>query len=69
MKPQTQRVYDYMKEFGSITPMQAIEDIGCFRLAARVAELRNEGIEVASEWLGKRNRYGETVRIKRYRLG
>lgn len=53
---QKQRVYDYMKRFGSITPMQAIEDI------------RNDGVTISSEWVKRQNRYGETVKIKRYRL-
>ena len=35
----------------SLTPLDALRDFGCFRLAARVADLRREGlpIECASE--------------------
>jgi hypothetical protein len=41
----------------SLTPMDALRDFGCFRLAARVADLRREGlpIECVSEMAnGKR---------------
>jgi hypothetical protein len=35
----------------SLTPLDALRDFGCFRLAARVADLRREGlpIECANE--------------------
>jgi hypothetical protein len=30
----------------SLTPMDALRDFGCFRLAARVADLRREGLPI-----------------------
>jgi hypothetical protein len=30
----------------SLTPLDALEDFGCFRLAARVADLRREGLDI-----------------------
>ena len=30
----------------SLTPLDALEDFGCFRLAARVADLRREGMDI-----------------------
>ena len=30
----------------SLTPIDALEDFGCFRLAARVADLRREGLDI-----------------------
>ncbi len=40
---QTGDVLDHMREFGSITPQQALSMYGCMRLASRIDELRNEG--------------------------
>ena len=40
LKPQAERVLEYMKRHGSISQRQAIEAFSCFRLAARVAEIR-----------------------------
>lgn len=65
---QKRRIYDYLVRFGSITQAQAFEDIGVSRLAARIADLRNDGVQIGSEWVKKTNRYGEPVMIKRYRL-
>ena len=33
----------------SITPMQALNDFNCFRLAARIYELRSEGHDIQVE--------------------
>jgi hypothetical protein len=30
----------------SLTPLDALQDYGCFRLAARIAELRREGLDI-----------------------
>lgn len=61
-----QRVFDYMIDFGSITTMQAIMDLGETRLSARIFELQEKGIGIRSDWEEVRNRYGEKRRVKRY---
>ena len=33
----------------SITPMEALNMFGCFRLSARIANLREEGLEVVTD--------------------
>jgi hypothetical protein len=33
---QCERVLQYMQDFGSINPMQALGDLGCYRLGARI---------------------------------
>ena len=38
---QCERILKYMRDFGSINPMQAMKDLGVMRLAARVADLKN----------------------------
>ena len=37
----------------SITPMQALRFFGCFRLSARIAELRNEGMDIETTMVRK----------------
>lgn len=66
MKPQTQMVLDYIREHGSITPREAEDEIGCMRLAARIAEIRGEGHAIRKEIVTRKNRYGEKVRFARY---
>ena len=65
---QNQRILAYMNEFGSITSLEAMRDLGVYRLASRVADLRKLGYLVVSDWVEVRNRWGEKTRVKSYRL-
>ncbi len=65
---QRDRVLQYLHDFGSITALQAMGDIGVHRLAARVLELRLEGHDIETELVAVNNRYGESVNVARYTL-
>lgn len=47
---QKQQILDYMSEGHPITPLEALNMFGCFRLSARVEEMRKDGIEVKTEY-------------------
>lgn len=68
MKKPTQcdRVLQYIKDFGSITTLQAFTDIGCTRLASRICDLRQQGYLIKDKTETGKNRYGETTHYKRY---
>lgn len=66
---QNERILDYLDEFGSITQIQALQDLGCMRLASRISDLRKQGYNIVSEIVEVKNRYGEKCRIKKYSLG
>ena len=66
---QNVKILDYISEFGSITQIQALQDLGCMRLASRISDLRRQGHNIISETVAVKNRYGETCRIKRYKFG
>lgn len=38
-----------LQERGTITPMEALADFGCFRLAARIDELRKMGHPIRTQ--------------------
>jgi hypothetical protein len=40
---QNQRILDYLKSGKKLTPLVALEKFGCFRLSARIFNLREEG--------------------------
>lgn len=63
---QTEQILDYMKNFGGITPMDALKDIGCMRLAARIADLKREGHRIKSEKVVVRRRDGSRAFVERY---
>jgi len=65
---QAQRVLDYIDEFGSITQLEALKDLGVMRLASRISDLKKLGYPITSDVEAVKNRYGENCYIKRYRL-
>ena len=66
---QCERIIQYMKDFGSITTLQAFTDLGCTRLASSVTDLKKQGYNIKSEFVSSKNRYDETVSYKKYYLG
>lgn len=46
---QTQAIKRYLYEYGSITPIEALQEFGCFRLAARIQELRRFGVPIRTD--------------------
>lgn len=65
---QTERILQYMHDFGSISPVEAMQDLGCMRLGARIFELKQAGHAIRREMETGKNRYGETTSYARYRL-
>ena len=66
---QTDRILDYMNRFGSITPVEAMADLGVMRLAARISDIENMGYRVVHRMEKGKNRYGEKTHYMRYSLG
>ena len=65
---QQQRILQYMRDFGSISPMEAFRDLGITKLATRISEMTRSGQEVTRQMEISHNRNGDTVRYMRYRL-
>lgn len=61
---QTQLVLDALRR-GPLTPLEALNGFGCFRLAARVEELRKAGHAISVE----RHKLPSGKRVAKYRLG
>ena len=65
---QCQRIIDYMRQFGSISTLEAFNDLGVARLASRIHDLKGMGYNITSETKTGRNRFGEKTSFKVYRL-
>ena len=65
---QNQRILNYINEFGSITQLEALRDLGVMRLASRISDLRSKGWSIISQREAVENRYGEKCYIKRCSL-
>ena len=63
---QSNRVDQYIRQFGSITQLEALRDLGVMRLASRISEMRKNGMDVKDRWIDVKNRYGETCQVKQY---
>ena len=63
---QNERILDYIEEFGSITQLEALQDLGIMRLASRISDLKRLGYPIDSKVETVKNRYGEKCHIKRY---
>ncbi len=65
---QCQIILDYMKQFGSISTLEAFRDLGVARLASRIHDLKSMGYDIVSETKSAKNRFGEKTYFKVYRL-
>ena len=45
-KTQKELIREYLERGNSLTPMDALELFGCFRLATRIFELKKEGLHI-----------------------
>lgn len=68
MATQCERILKYMQDFGSVTPMQAMSDLGVMRLASRICDLKRSGHKISRRMVAGKNRYGEPVSYAEYRL-
>lgn len=64
---QNEMVLEFIKEHGSITQRDAIK-FGCYRLSARIADLKAQGIRIDSLPTTVTKADGTKTRISVYRL-
>ena len=69
MKPQHERILQYMDVHGSITPMEAFSELGITKLSTRVGEMIASGIKIEKQREKGRNRFGEKVSYMKYTKG
>ena len=61
---QTREILRYLAKGRAITPLEALERFGVFRLAARIQEIRAQGHKVETTTIRTRN----GARVARYSL-
>jgi len=65
---QEDMILEYMETHRGITQAEAVEALGCYRLSARIADLRDRGVNVERVMEEGKNRYGVPTRYARYFL-
>tara|TARA_R110000822_G_scaffold225057_1_gene357899 strand:- start:330 stop:557 length:228 start_codon:yes stop_codon:yes gene_type:complete len=53
-KTQKDKIEEYLKSGKSITPIDALEMFGCFRLGAHIFTLRGEGLKIRTDFVTNR---------------
>lgn len=65
---QCDKILQYIEENGSITPLDALKEFGCMRLASRMCDIKKMGYPVKKEMETAKNRNGEPVHYARYSI-
>lgn len=65
---QCDRVLRHLKDFGTISTLEAMREYGIMRLGSRINELRNDGYLIETEMETGLNRYGEKTHWAKYSL-
>lgn len=65
---QCDKILAYIRENGSITPLDALREFGCMRLASRISDLKRLGYAIKSTMETSKNKDGEPVSYARYTI-
>ena len=65
---QSKMILEHLKTHGSIDLYQAAELFGCFRLSARIFDLKEAGHKIDSVMIDGINRFGARTHFARYTL-
>jgi hypothetical protein len=63
---QCEMIVDYIDEYGSISALEALRDLGVYRLASRIADLKKQGHKIKSEMVSVATRNGGRTHIAKY---
>lgn len=64
-KSQERQILDYLRKGYSITPIEALAKFGCFRLGARIWDLKQNGYNIVSDKKKIENGYVAEYSLKR----
>lgn len=65
---QCNAILEYMEQGNSITPLEALGKFGCFRLASRISELRERGVNIEVKKVTYTNGSGVKKSIASYSI-
>jgi hypothetical protein len=68
MQSQCASILKWLSEGKPLTPLMALDKFGCFRLAARIKNLKDDGHAITSNMITVTNRDGGTSKVAEYRL-
>ena len=63
---QNETILEYLQKGHTLTQAEAIALFGCYRLGARIYEIRELGFDIRKNMVEAKNRFGDNVRFARY---
>lgn len=65
---QTMEILSYLQEGNTITPLEALDKFGCFRLSGRIHDLRAMEYKISTKMVYMPGRDGTRKQVAQYRL-
>ena len=65
---QNDMILDYLNKYGSITQAEAVIHMGCYRLGARIWDLKRRGVKIKRCMETSMNRFGVITCYARYTI-
>lgn len=65
---QQERVLQYIRDFGGITRAEAMSELGIANLPAVILDIRKKGVQVLTNEIESKNRYGQKITYAKYTL-
>lgn len=65
---QNDRILRHLRDHGTITSLEAMQEYGIMRLASRISDLKRSGVPIRREMVSGKNRYGEATSYARYSI-
>jgi hypothetical protein len=62
------KLLEWFRSGRTITPVEAMNELGCYRLGARIFDLRKDGHTIVTTMETTTDRHGERCRFARYKL-
>ena len=67
-KTQGEMILTYLDHYKTITSYEAMKELGCHRLAARISELKRDGHPIDKKMISVKNRFGDDIKIAEYSM-
>ncbi len=61
---QRQSILNHMQTRGPITPIEALQEYGCFRLGARIWDLKQDGWPISAKMITMKGKHFAQYRLK-----
>lgn len=64
-KSQNEEIEAWLKSGHTITPLEALEKFGCFRLGSRIFDLRSKGLNIVTEMVTDKGKHFASYKLEK----